>query len=626
MKLIFNLKILIMEKEIIQAPNSATYLADFMTELPVNCLFDKGRTGCGGTTIAIKNKLDTIIAMPYVNVIKNKQAQHKNLLGIYQGITDEEITDYLKTNQIKKIAVTYDKLEYLIKLLNEQGLNPYKDFFLLVDEWHILFNSYAFRKEAIKKVLRQSRKFEQVTYMTATPIEEEFILEELKGLPVKEVVWSNTVNVNIKPIVTNRPINAVCNLIDQAINGKIFGNLHFFVNSVDFISETINKAGLQPEQVRIICSDNKSPGRGRKTNQRKLGDSYKIASTLDDISLVNFYTSTCFEGSDIYDGNGRTIIVSDKNKSHTLLDISTLIIQICGRIRDSKYKTEVHHIFTETRYKEFVTLDEFKASSLEQIKKSKDWLTDLNNMKDENRDTTIQLIEKDNKSGLNEMYIFKLGDKLSLDENLIKLDIVNFKITKQLYNSRVTLSEEYAKYGFIVSDTVEVIYTDKLAANPKARISFKDIFVEYAKLRSKIPKFFLGNVDERIILIEQEKPLVKEAYEKLGEEKVEALNYRVTNIRNAIIKNSVDTSIDSKIVQCLSVQGIDSGTRKTAKEWKVILQEIYKALNLKQSYNKIRTAKATDLKEWFEVKPTSPKINGKTTNCYTIIRTKMIYT
>jgi len=177
-----------MKKEIIQAPETATYLSEFMTELPLNCLLDKGKTGCGGTTIAIENEIDTIIAMPYVNVIKNKQAQHENLLGIYQGVSEAEITDYLDTHQIKKIAVTYDKLEFLIELLQRLGFNPYKNFFLLVDEWHILFNSYAFRNEAVKKVLKHSQIFDCVTYMTATPIEEEFILDELKDLPAKEVV------------------------------------------------------------------------------------------------------------------------------------------------------------------------------------------------------------------------------------------------------------------------------------------------------------------------------------------------------------------------------------------------------------------------------------------------------
>ena len=170
-----------MNKEIIQAPENAIYLSDFMTGLPANCLFDKGRTGCGGTTIAIEDEKDTIIAMPYVNMIKNKQEQHKNLLGIYQGVEKAEIIDYLQTHEIKKIAVTYDKLDFLVNLLQTHKFDPYKNFFLLVDEWHILFNSYAFRTEAIKKVLFHSRKFDKVTYMTATPIEDEFILEEMKG-------------------------------------------------------------------------------------------------------------------------------------------------------------------------------------------------------------------------------------------------------------------------------------------------------------------------------------------------------------------------------------------------------------------------------------------------------------
>jgi hypothetical protein len=63
------------------------------------------------------------------------------------------------------------------------GYDVYKDFFLLVDEYHLLFNSYSFRHKAIKKLLAIAANFERVTYMSATPIEEEFILEEIKHLP-----------------------------------------------------------------------------------------------------------------------------------------------------------------------------------------------------------------------------------------------------------------------------------------------------------------------------------------------------------------------------------------------------------------------------------------------------------
>ena len=51
---------------------------------------------------------------------------------------------------------------------------------------------------------------------------------------------------------------------------------------------------------------------------------------------------------------------------------------------------------------------------------------------------------------------------------------------------------------------------------------------------------------------------------------------------------------------------------------KMELQKIYDSLGIQQ------TAKATDLAKWYEVKMISPKINGKTTACITIIRVRII--
>lgn len=622
-----------MDREIIQANENCDYLNEFMTKLPVNCLFDKGKTGCGGTTIAIENNKDTIIAMPYVNVIKNKVAQYPNkecsnvLFGIYEGVTEEQIIDYIKNNQIKKFAVTYDSLDRLINLLNEKTtINVYQDFFLLVDEWHILFNSYAFRNKAVKRVLHHAKEFKEVTYMTATPIEDEFILTELKDLPVKEVIWDNVTTVDIKPIATNQPITAVSKLIKGCIEGKVFGNLHFFVNSVEFIADAIKKTGLKPEQVRVVCSKNEKLGKGKKSNQKKLGDDYIIEDTTTQSKKINFYTSTSFEGCDIYDEDGKTYIISDKTKSHTLLDISTLIIQICGRIRNSHYKTRIGHIFGETRYNKSISYEEFKESTQRQLAETKDWLNEINRMSDNNRKKTINLIERNNKSGLNEMYIHKENDRLEIDENLISLDIVNFKITNHLYQNRITLTDEYSKYGFKPMQAVEKIYTDELAQNPKAKILFKDLFEEYVSIVGESPDYFyFGNIDDRKSLIEELKPLVKEAHQKLGVQKVRELNHNVTNIKRTICNMRTDISLDAKIVDCLKEKGVTEGTTGTVKKWKEELQDIYTALGIKDSYGKIKKAKATDLENWFEVKKTTPKIKGKTTDCYTIIRSKLIY-
>ena len=83
----------------INAPAGVTYLGEinketnkpWMTEIPTNCLFNKKQTGCGATELAIRNSIPTIIAMPYVALVKNKTIYRKDaisVLGVYEGIQE----------------------------------------------------------------------------------------------------------------------------------------------------------------------------------------------------------------------------------------------------------------------------------------------------------------------------------------------------------------------------------------------------------------------------------------------------------------------------------------------------------------------------------------------------------
>ena len=250
----------------------------------------------------------------------------------------------------------------------------------------------------------------------------------------------------------------------------------------------------------------------------------------------------------------------------------------------------------------------------------------INAMPEEARKMDIALHEKGNKAGLNEMYIRNNNGFLELDDNLINLGIVNYKITNHLYQSRITLFSEYQKNGFTVTNVIEKAYTDDLAINKKARISFKDMFCEYARFR-EANKFTVnfGNINDRIALIEREKPFVREAYETLGIEKVKALNYNVTNIKRAIFNKQTNYSLDKKIMLCLKEAGISEGMILPAKEVKALLQEIYNDLEVKNVCGKTKAAKATDLGAWFEIARTSPKIKGKTTDCIAIKCEKIIF-
>ena len=84
--------------------------------------------------------------------------------------------------------MVYDSLPKLINIFEKIGIDVYNECFLLVDEYHVMFNQYSFRNEPITKLLEIASKFTEKTYMTATPLCEEFMIEELKDIPVYEVI------------------------------------------------------------------------------------------------------------------------------------------------------------------------------------------------------------------------------------------------------------------------------------------------------------------------------------------------------------------------------------------------------------------------------------------------------
>ncbi len=85
--------------------------------------------------MAITQPGHTILAMPFRGLVENKVASNKELLGIHGDMDREaEIIKYLQTHDQIKIATTYDSFPFVCDVLLSQGYDPYKDFFLFVDE------------------------------------------------------------------------------------------------------------------------------------------------------------------------------------------------------------------------------------------------------------------------------------------------------------------------------------------------------------------------------------------------------------------------------------------------------------------------------------------------------------
>ena len=153
------------------------------------------------------------------------------------------------------------------------------------------------------------------------------------------------------------------NIINDFIAGKIFGNCHIFINSVDSIAALIKACNLTDDNCRVIFSKNNS-------KYKNSCQGVTNGETTDPVKKINLYTSTCFEGCDLCDEEGKIYIVSDGAKSQTLYDISTQIRQIAGRIRNTKY-SEITHLYKSTRYNEDLTYEQYKSVVLEEEKKAK---------------------------------------------------------------------------------------------------------------------------------------------------------------------------------------------------------------------------------------------------------------
>lgn len=388
------------------------YLSNHISELPSNCLLNKGITGCGGTTVELQSKRNSIILCPTRNLVECKAK-----LGYFKvdgTVTEHQVLTYVNnTEGYKKIVATYDALPKLMKLT---------DYFLLIDEYHLLFNEYSFRNHAIIFILKNFRKFNNWCFMTATPLKDEFILEELKDVPKITYKWEDTKLVDMDIIDTYYTTKEVLNLINKHSDK----NLHIFLNSVKTINNIVNK--LNTDNYRIVCS---SSVKSRVTNYTDI---------TSPIKNINFYTSCAFEGCDIYDTNGLGIIVSDTNIATTVLDITTKVRQVCGRLRDSKYKDKVILVINTSKHRYAgVSKSDFENKIQESEKAGRNIINLYNKGTAEEKLDTASVFSFETYST---KYVNKYNNELFLDLNLKSLDIYNYNLISEIYNNSISVLME----------------------------------------------------------------------------------------------------------------------------------------------------------------------------------------
>lgn len=568
------------------------YLSDKISELPKNCLFDKGKVGCGGTTLAIEGSEPYVIAVPYASLVENKVRQYPNerypyrIFGVSEGVTPDSVRKYLSQAASPKIMTTYDSLGKVIEAFGDvSGVN------LLIDEYHILFTQYSFRKNAIMGVLENFKRFRSFTFMTATPLEADFILDELKGIPVVTQVWDEDerFTISVKQVQCKSVLASAFKMIKAFLSGEIEGNAYFFVNSVKAIKVLIKKAGLTEKECRAIYS---------KSNPMNVGVPNSDVDSAP--KKINFLTSTVFEGCDIFDRDGVTIILSDHYFKNSLLDISTSVQQIAGRIRDSRYIGRIYHLFKNNRYYGELSTEDYQKYIAEETERNKRLAEEYNSLDEEARrsikELDLQYIEKGD------------DNRFHFDPNRPKIDLFNFKVS-HIYSSNVTVSEEYRQHlGIDTETSTDRLTLESLDIAGGAGIdkSFKEVVQEIRNTDSLLHRNMKMR-EARFIY-----PFLSDAIHKLGFERIESLKYSQRAVQDELNLIS-DNSTDFKICRRL---GYSIGDFHSNADIKSDLKKAYKSLMLK------RAAKAVDISKFYVVKKAKKRIRGELKEGYIILSPK----
>lgn len=506
-----------------------------MKDFPENCIFNKVKTGCGATTIALTNNENYIIAVPTTELIENKcypindkdgnvkfWEKHErkaglspvieNLFGLYGNFTlslKSKLKEYLTATGVKKIICTYDKIDKLLEFIDA------KDFKILIDEYHNFLKQYSFRDKAINGVLSHFREFKSFCFISATPIPEELKPSIFNGIPEYIADWKTTDDITIYPYHTDKPYMVAAKFIKTYqskghfnVNGIESKEAYFFINSVTEIKEILKQTELKEEDYRIICADN--------PKNRLTLKGYSISSSIDAPKKYNFITSKSFEGVDYYSKDGLCFIISNIRNKHTLVSIDMDIPQIVGRIRtkSNPFRNKVVHIFNTKPTDHYTTYEDMRQIVQDNVRAAQERADLLNESNLSVPAKKQQITELNSKS-----YLAFHDGRFVVNDMQAKLELYSYLITNVIYQSDKSLRESYTQSGMIVTKGSWKVAPERYIKDIITKPSFRESHKRFCEIMEQNPLTIGGELME----IEERYPILNIAYHRLGLKRLKQL-------------------------------------------------------------------------------------------------------
>ena len=676
-----------MNKIEIEVPFDIKYISewnDFNTNLlKGHSIINKTITGCGFTHYCLTNSIPTILCSPrkfllenkheqlpntylVVNsnerglsidgddlstkvsnsLIKNIKEQIKELKKETEGLNEKaenfsnikSIQDNLRSyifncqvsNIAPKILVTYDSLGYILSVLGE----TIKYYSVIVDEFQNIFMDASFKPDTELNFVNTLQSCPNVTYLSATPYIEEYLneLDEFKLLPYYELKWHPDRLQTIK--VDMRKTYHISQDIDKIIHDYLLGKfpekvdengiVHqskeviFYTNSVKLITSTVIRNNLTPDQVNIICADTE---KNKKALEKAFLFRGKAPLRGESHKMFTFCTRTTYAGADFYSTNALSVIISDCKIDSLATDIRMDFPQIMGRqrLKENVFRDEC--IFIYKLSDESVTMKEFNEISKRKLLKS------------EADAKTFQLIVQsgENLSLLNLLEDLRLRVKIKkysedytgIDEKSGQLCINKlvylaekraFELRSDVYKSDVFVYNEFARVDTSGISFDETIQKREAINEVRAIFQSKGSFENKMRVICSLlldPKWY-GKIHISDL---GWLPLnYRNCLNYLGPEKIRAKSYYEAELKREIqlMKTGGDT------IKLLFIDNFIVGNRYTLKEIKETVKFLYSSNNI------YKTAKATDILEFFEVRECliTEKDSGKRVKGYEFLKTK----
>lgn len=566
------------------------YLTEVLPMIPTNTILYKTLTGLGATYGELKADRNSIIIEPNVPVIVGKcnDPKHKedNLFGVYEGVYTEDVIKYLEKSADKrtKILTTPESFQKVKDAFELMDMDIYGTCFLLFDECHKIVKDADYRSD-ITLPFDDFFLFNEKALVSATPISFSDPRFEMQKFQIIRIEPAFEYKLPVSLIHTNNVLEQLKRTLDKLDATDIC----LFVNSTDMIYSFIKQLDIENEST-VFCAKKSV----EKLKNKKFKHAFEQWSKSR-MKKYNFFTSRFYNALDIELKIKPTVImISDVYFSeYSMIDPHTDAIQAIGRFRNGVNR--VCHIFNTNPNLPVRTEEEIgiylqvSKEVYDKIKTFYDCATSEEARNAYREALKVlpfnQMLNKDGKENF-----FAIGNYV--DEALLKSS----------YNAQEKLIASYRSNRLFDLDVESAYFPfgdfERLKKESKYT-SLKD------KRKEVVRQLELLKGDDETEMIRNYKEDLRKAdsfiygaYEEIGKEMIESLDYSVKRIKEAmILKQYREKTEGTEFIQLIK-NSFKVGQKYTKKYIKEELTRIYALTGVTPQ----KTITGQSIKEFFHVK------------------------